>query len=61
MGALTGCFGIWMGKESKTTVTSDKVVHEHMTTVEDFMVYLMVKALEFLLNTKMSLYGTVIV
>jgi hypothetical protein len=22
MGALTGCFGIWMGKESKTTVTS---------------------------------------
>jgi len=20
-GALTGCFGIWMGKESKTTVT----------------------------------------
>jgi hypothetical protein len=32
-----------------------------MTTVEDFMVYLMVKALEFLLNTKMSLYGTVMV
>lgn len=28
MGALTGCFGIWMGKEAKTTVTSDKVVHE---------------------------------
>lgn len=28
MGALTGCFGIWMGKESKTTVTSDKVVYE---------------------------------
>ena len=22
MGALTGCFGIWMGKESKTSVTS---------------------------------------
>lgn len=21
MGALTGCFGIWMGKESRTTVT----------------------------------------
>ena len=21
MGALTGCFGIWMGKESKATVT----------------------------------------
>jgi len=21
MGALTGCFGIWMGKETKTTVT----------------------------------------
>ena len=21
MGALTGCFGIWMGKEAKTTVT----------------------------------------
>lgn len=28
MGALTGCFGIWMGKETTTTVTSDKVVHE---------------------------------
>ena len=28
MGAFTGCFGIWMGKESKTTVTSGKVVHE---------------------------------
>jgi len=28
MGALTGCFGIWMGKESKTTVTQGKVVHE---------------------------------
>ena len=28
MGALTGCFGIWMGKESKTTVTPEKVVHE---------------------------------
>lgn len=21
MGALTGCFGIWMGKEARTTVT----------------------------------------
>ena len=30
-----------------------------MTAVEDFMVFLMVRALEFLLNTKMSLYGTV--
>ena len=28
MGALTGCFGICMGKESKTTVTPNKVVHE---------------------------------
>lgn len=28
MGALTGCFGIWMGKESKTTVTSRGTVHE---------------------------------
>jgi hypothetical protein len=28
MGALTGCFGIWMGKESKTTVTPTKIVHE---------------------------------
>jgi len=28
MGALTGCFGIWMGKESKTTVTATKVTHE---------------------------------
>ena len=32
-----------------------------MTTVEDFMVFLMVRVLEFLLNTKMSLYGTVMV
>lgn len=32
-----------------------------MTTVEDFMVFLMVRALEFLLNTKMNLYGTVMV
>jgi hypothetical protein len=32
-----------------------------MTTVEDFMVFLMVRALEFLLNTKMSLYGTIMV
>jgi hypothetical protein len=32
-----------------------------MTSIEDFMVYLMVRALEFLLNTKMSLYGTVMV
>jgi len=32
-----------------------------MTTVEDFMVFLMVRALEFLLNTKMSLYGTMMV
>jgi hypothetical protein len=32
-----------------------------MTTVEDFIVFLMVRALEFLLNTKMSLYGTVMV
>jgi len=32
-----------------------------MTTVEDFMVYLMVRALEFLLNIKMSLYGAVMV
>jgi len=28
MGALTGCFGIWMGKESKTSVAPTKVVHE---------------------------------
>ena len=28
MGALTGCFGIWMGKETKTTITPKKVVHE---------------------------------
>ncbi len=27
-GAFTGAFGIWMGKESKTTVTPTKVVHE---------------------------------
>jgi len=32
-----------------------------MTTVEDFMVFLIVRAFEFLLNTKMSLYGTVMV
>jgi len=28
MGALTGCFGIWMGKESKTTVTDGAVIKE---------------------------------
>lgn len=28
MGALTGCFGIWMGKESKTTITPNTVTHE---------------------------------
>lgn len=28
MGALTGCFGIWMGKESKTTVTEGTVIKE---------------------------------
>ena len=29
MGALTGCFGIFLGRESKTTtVTPNKVVHE---------------------------------
>ena len=28
MGALTGCFGIWMGRESKTSVAPTKVVHE---------------------------------
>jgi len=27
-GAFTGAFGIWMGKESTTTVTSNKIVHE---------------------------------
>jgi hypothetical protein len=32
-----------------------------MTTAEDFVLFLMVRALEFLLNTKMSLYGTVMV
>jgi hypothetical protein len=31
-----------------------------MTTVEDFVVFLMVRALEFLLNTKMNLYGTIV-
>ena len=29
MGALTGCFGIWMGKESKTSITHTP----HSTTV----------------------------
>lgn len=32
-----------------------------MTSIEDFMVFLMVRALEFLLNTKMNLYGTIMV
>jgi hypothetical protein len=27
-GCFSGCFAVWMGKESKTTVTPDKVVHE---------------------------------
>ena len=34
---------------------------KNMTSVEDFIVFLMVRALEFLFNTKMSLYGTVMV
>jgi hypothetical protein len=29
MGALTGCFGIWMGKESKTSITRTP----HSTTI----------------------------
>lgn len=32
-----------------------------MTSVEDFVVFLVVRALEFLLGTEMSLYGTVVV
>lgn len=32
-----------------------------MTSVEDFVVFLVVRALEFLFGTEMSLYGTVIV
>ena len=32
MGALTGCFGIFLGRESKTTtVTQGKVVHEQQS------------------------------
>jgi hypothetical protein len=27
MGALTGCFGIWMGKESKSTVSTSQVTY----------------------------------
>ena len=27
MGALTGCFGIWMGKESRTTVSTSQVTY----------------------------------
>ena len=27
-GAFTGAFGIWMGKESTTTVTPNKIVHK---------------------------------
>ena len=30
-----------------------------MLSLEDFVMFLMVRALEFLLNTKMALYGTV--
>jgi hypothetical protein len=32
-----------------------------MTSLEDFIVFLMVRALEFLLGTEMKLYGTVMV
>ena len=32
-----------------------------MTSIEDFMVYLMVRAVEWVLGTKMALYGTVMV
>ena len=27
-GCFSACFAVWMGKETTTTVTSDKVVHE---------------------------------
>mgnify|MGYP007029105673 CR=1 FL=1 len=27
MGALTGCFGIWMGKESKNVASSDRAAN----------------------------------
>ena len=33
MGALTGCFGIWMGKESKTTATPALVTCSFMLMV----------------------------
>jgi hypothetical protein len=32
MGALTGCFGIWMGKESKT---DRSIPHQHPNQQED--------------------------
>ena len=36
MGALTGCFGIWMGKEAKTTITATKVTHEESYNNSDY-------------------------
>jgi len=38
MGALTGCFGIWMGKESKTdrAASKPKVVHEATYDTPDY-------------------------
>ena len=35
MGALTGCVGIWMGNESKTTVTPTRVIHEESYSKSD--------------------------
>lgn len=35
MGALTGCFGIWMGKESKTTVSTNQVTYAQTPTDTD--------------------------
>ena len=35
MGALTGCFGIWMGKESRTTVSTSQVTYAQTPTDTD--------------------------
>ena len=61
-GCFSACFAVWMGRETTTMLPQTRLsTRKSMTSLEDFMVFLMIRALEFLLNTKMSLYGTVIV
>ena len=63
MGALTGCFGIWMGKESKTSVTQTQTSSRlsMMWTSEELVTHVIVKLLELILGVEMTLYQGVMV